>query len=72
MQNLDVKETIQKIKKTKHEIKKELEESIINGKKNEKKDMQEKINDCTTNEDAEKLVQEFQEIIKNKKQKKNE
>ena len=32
--------------------------------------MQEKINDCTTNEDAEKLVQEFQEIIKKKTKKK--
>ena len=35
MQNLDVKETIQKIQpKTNSEIKNELEESIGNGKKN--------------------------------------
>ena len=34
MQNLEVKDTILKIKKTKTEIKKELEDSIINGGKN--------------------------------------
>ena len=50
MQNLDVKDTIQKIIKTKLEIKKELEESITNGKRNENTDMQEKVNECTTNE----------------------
>ena len=32
MQNLDVKETIQKKRKTKFEIRKKREESIINGK----------------------------------------
>ena len=41
MQNLEVKDTIL-IKKTKTEIKKELEDSIINGRKNENADMQEK------------------------------
>ena len=46
MQNLDVKNTIQKIKKTKTETKKELEESKLNGKSNENTDMQEKINIC--------------------------
>ena len=46
MQNLDVRETIQKIKITKLEIKKD---SITNGKKNENIDMQEKVNMCTTN-----------------------
>ena len=68
MQNLDVKDTILKIKKTKSEIKKELEESISNGKINENTDMQEKFNDCTANEeDAVKAIQEFEGIIKNKK-----
>ena len=43
MQNLDVKDTIQNMKKTKLEIKKELEESITNGKRNENTDMQEKL-----------------------------
>ena len=67
MQNFDVKDTIQKIKNTKPEIKKELKGSITNEKWNENTDMQEKVK-CTTNEkDAVKVVQEFQEIIKNKK-----
>ena len=68
MQNLDVKDTIQKIRKTKSEIKKQLEESIVNGKRNENTDMPEKVNNCTANEeDAVKVIQEFEEIIKNKK-----
>ena len=57
MQNLDVKETSQKIKKTKPVIKKELEKLIINRKKNENRDMQEKVENCATNEeDREKVV----------------
>ena len=68
MQNSDVKDTIQKIRKTKSEIKKELEESISNCKSNENTDMQEKVNNCTaTEEDAVKAIQEFEEIIKNTK-----
>ena len=67
MQNLNGKETIQKIKQAKSDIKKELEESIGNGKTNENADMQEKVNGCTTNEDAVKSIQEFEQI--NKKQK---
>ena len=68
MQNLDVKDTIQKIKKIKSKIKKELEESISNVKINENTDMQEKVNNCTPNEeDAVKAIQEFEGIIKNKK-----
>ena len=47
---MDVKDIIPKIKITKLEIKKELEESITNGKRNENTDMQEKVNECTTNE----------------------
>ena len=61
MLNLDVKDTIQKIKKNKSEIKKQLEESISNGKRNENTDMQEKVNNCTVNEeDAVKVIQEFE------------
>ena len=67
MQNLDFEEAIQKNGKTKLEIKKELEESIINGKSNENTEMLEKVNNVTTNEDAAKVVQEFGQIIKNKK-----
>ena len=68
MQNLDVKGAIQKIKKTKSEIKKKLEESVANGKKNKNTDIEEKANNCTASkEDAVKVIQEFEEIIKNKK-----
>ena len=67
MQNLDVKETIRKIKKNKPEIKKELEESITNGKRNKNTDIQEKVDNCITNEDAVKVVQESEEIIKSQK-----
>ena len=67
MQNLQVKDTILKIKKTKNEIKKKLEDSIVNGRKNENADMQDKVNKCITNEHAVKAIQEFKQIIKNKK-----
>ena len=67
MQNLEVKETIHKIKKTKFEIKKELEESIANGKRNENANMLEKVNKCTTNEHAVKVIEEFENVIQNKK-----
>ena len=67
MQNLEVKDTIHKIKKTKSEIKKELEESIAKSGKNENVDMQDKVNGCKTNEDAVKAIQEFEQIIQNKK-----
>ena len=67
MKNLDVKDAIQKIKKTKSEIKKELEESIA-GRKNENTDIKEKAENCTANEeDAVKVIQEFEEITKNTK-----
>lgn len=43
MENLEVvDETIKKTEKTKKEIKKELEDSIINGERNENKDIDEK------------------------------
>ena len=67
MQNLEVKDTIHKIKKTKSEIKKELEESIAKSGRNENAGMQEKVNECRTNEDAVKAIQEFEQIIQNKK-----
>ena len=66
MQNLDVKETIQKIKKAKAELKKELEELIAKSGQNENVDMREKVNGCKTNEDAVKAIQEFEQIIENK------
>ena len=63
MQNLDVKDTNLKIKKTKTEIKRELKDSIVNGRRNENLDMQDKVNGCVTNEDAAKVIQEFEKII---------
>ena len=68
MQNLEFKNTIYKIKKKKSEIKKELEDSIANSKKNENTDLHEKAENCTAKEeDAGKVIQEFEQIIKNKK-----
>ena len=68
MQNLDVKDTIQKIKRTKPQIKKKIEESITNQKKSENTDMQEIVNKYTANEeDAVRVVQEHEEIIKSKR-----
>ena len=68
MQNLELKDTIQKIKETKSEIKKELQESIAYGGRNENMDIQEKAENFITNEeDVAKVIQELEEIIKNKK-----
>ena len=64
---LEVKDTIQKIKKTRSEIKRMLEELRAKYRANENTDMQEKVNGCTTNKDAVKAIQEFAEMIKNKK-----
>ena len=69
MQNSDVEEKIQKNGKTKFEVKKEREESITNRKSNKNIEMQEKVNNVITSEDAAKVVQEFEQIIKNKKTK---
>ena len=55
-------------KKTKSEIRKELEDSTANGKKNENTDIEEMTNNCTeSKEDAAKVIHEFEEIIKNRK-----
>ena len=52
----------------KSDIKKELEDSIGNGIKNENTDIEEMANNCTeSEEDAAKNIHEFEEIIKNKK-----
>ena len=78
MQNVKVKDTIQKIKKTKPKIKEEFEELITNGKKNENTGKEERVNSSTTNEeDAVKVVQQscaqrictekLEEVIENKK-----
>ena len=62
MQNLEVKDTIVKIKKT--EIEKELEDSIIKYRKNA--DIQDKVNECISNEEAIEVIQDFEQIIQNK------
>ena len=46
MQNLEVKEAILTTEKTKSEIKKDLEDSRANGKKNENIDIEEMANNC--------------------------
>ena len=68
MQNLEVKEAILTIAKTKSEIKKDLEDPIANGEKNENTDIEEMTNNCMeSEEDAAKVIPKFEEIIKNKK-----
>ena len=66
MQNLEVKDKICKIQKTKSETNKELEELIANGWTNKNTDTKGKAENCTTNEEDAKVIQEFEEIIKNK------
>ena len=44
-----------------------LEESIANGGKNENADIQQKINGCIPSEDTVKVIQVFEQLIKNKK-----
>ena len=56
-----------KEQKTKTEIKEELEDSIINGRTNESTDMQDIVNGCTSCEDARNVIQDFEQIIQNKK-----
>ena len=68
MKKLEVKEAISMTKKTKSEIKKDLEDSVANGKSNEHTDIEEMANNCMeSEEDAAKIIHEFEEIIKNKK-----
>ena len=57
MQNLEVKEAILTTKKTKSEIKKDLEDSIANGKKNENIDMEQMANNCMESEEDKKYSQ---------------
>ena len=54
-------------KKNKAEVKKELEELIAKSGWNENANMQEKVNRYRTNEGAVKAIQEFKQIIQNKK-----
>ena len=52
-------------KKTKSEIKGELQDSVANGKKKEKTDIEQMTKNCTESEkDAAKVIHEFEEIIR--------
>ena len=62
-----MKDPILTTKKTKSEIKKELQDSIANGKKNENTDIEQMAKNCTKSEEnATKVIHKFEEIIKNK------
>ena len=68
MQNIEVNDAILTTKKAKCEIMKELEDYIAKGKKNENTEIQQMAANFTANEeDAVKVIQEFEEIIRNKK-----
>ena len=61
MKNLEVKDAIWTARKTKSEIKKGLEDSIANDKKNENTDIEQIAKNCTENEeDATKVIHEFE------------
>ena len=44
-------------------MKRELEDLIINGRKNKNADMQDKFNGCILNEGAIKVIQDFEQIV---------
>lgn len=67
MQNVEVDEANKKNRKTKDEIKKDLEESIINGERNEEIETEEKVNNFETRKIAAEIIQQFEQIIKSKK-----
>ena len=68
MQNIEVNDAILTTKKAKCEIMKELEDYIAKGKKNENTEIQQMAANFTANEeDAVKVIQEFEEIIRSKK-----
>ena len=66
MQNVEVDEANKKNRKTKDEIKKDLEESIINGERNEEIETEEKVNNFETRKNAAEIIQQFEQIIKSK------
>ena len=59
MQNLEVDVTIKKNRKSKDEINKNLEESIIYGERNENIERQEKVNKLETSKDAAEIISNF-------------
>ena len=68
MQNLEVKDAILATRKTKSEIKKELEDSIANGNGNEDIGIEQMAKNCTeSEEDTAEVIHKFEELIRNKK-----
>ena len=67
-QNLEVNDAILTTKKTKSEIKKELEDSIANGKKNKNTDIEEMVNNCGESEEVQqKLFTNLKKLLGTKK-----
>ena len=56
-----------KTRKSKQKLKKELEESLINGKNHKYKDIDEKVAKIKNCKDAEAVIREFEDIIRTKK-----
>lgn len=56
-----------KLRKGKQEIKKELDELVINEDQHENKNLEEKASKVGQSEDAVAVIKEFQKIIKSKK-----
>ena len=70
MKNLKVSnETTKKTQGTKKEIKKELDESLINCENHNNTEIKEKAKSFEKSEDAATVVCEFEQIFSNKKQK---
>ena len=69
MQNLKVKNSILTTKKTKSEIKKELEDSIANGNKNENTGIEQMAKNCTESEEVmrQKLFMNLRKLLGTKK-----
>ena len=62
-----MKDAILTTKKTKSEIKKELEDSIVNGKKNKNTDIEEMVNNCGESEVQQKLFTNLKKLLGTKK-----
>ena len=63
-----MKDAILATKETESEIKKELEDSIANGRNNENTDIEQTAKNRTeSEEDAAKVIRKFEEIIRNKR-----
>ena len=68
--NLDIErqQSTKKIKKTQRKSKKDLNESIVNGKKHENKETEERARMIEKPEDATAIIRQCEEIIRSKQQ----